>query len=284
MSATPKLSFWILLLALTGCWFPAFSQADDSLSASIRKAGATRVAIASMPPYMTMSPSGQAAGVLIDLQNLVIKSMDLPAIAPVFTQWDSMVPGLQAHQFDYVASLAITEERCKQMVFSAPHYAYQIGLHVRPGNPKHLMSVADIARRPNAKVAMVTGAPWLAYAVKQGVKPDQVVRVPDVQAGVATVIGGRADAYLESQFAVSNPEQKGVELVVDEQSPIFGSGAVFRKEDVRFRDAFDEKLNASIREGIIQKLYQKYEIAGGDAQARLLGTLRKASEIVPSCE
>ncbi len=284
MRVRRKLSLLVLLVMLTGYSLPTFSQTEDPLFASIRKAGKVRVAIASLPPYMMMSPSGEATGAIVDLHNMVLKRLGLPAITPVITQWDAMIPGLQAHQFDYVASLAITEARCKELLFSAPHYAYQLGLFVLLGNPKRLTGVADVARSPDIKVAMITSAAWMSYALNQGVKPAQLVRVPDVQASLATVVGGRADVYIDSQVSIPSPEQKGVELVVDEKSPVFGSGAVFRKEDVRFRDAFSEQLRLLIRSGAIEELSNKYGITNGDAEAQLLAKLTKASESVPSCE
>ncbi|GLR92188.1 transporter substrate-binding domain-containing protein [Bradyrhizobium iriomotense] len=282
MRVRSKLS--LLLVALTGCSFPTSSQTEDSLLVSIRKAGKVKVAVASLPPYMMMSPSGEATGAIVDLHNMVLKRLGLPALTPVFTQWDAMIPGLQAHQFDYVASLAITEARCKQMLFSGPQYAYQLGLFVLPGNPKSLTSVADVARSRDIKMAIITSAAWMTYVLKQGVKSEQFVRVPDVQASLATVVGGRADVYIDSQVSIPSPEQKGVELVVDEQSPVFVSGAVFRKEDVRFRDAFSEQLHLLIRSGAIQDLSNKYGVANGHAEAELLARLTKASDAVPSCE
>lgn len=284
MRVLPKLSLLVLLALLTGYSFPASSQTEDSLLASIRKAGKVRVAMASLPPYMMMSPTGEATGLIVDLHNMVLKRLGLPALTPVITQWEAMVPGLQAHQFDYVASLAITEARCHELVFSAPHYAYQLGLFVLLGNPKHLTSVADVARNPDIKVAMITSAAWMTYTMKQGVKSAQLVRVPDVQASLATVVGGRADVYIDSEVSIPNPEQKGVELIVDERSPSFGSGAVFRKEDISFRDAFSEQLRLLIQSGAIQELSNKYGIANGGAEAQLLAKLTRASDSVPSCE
>ncbi|UFW51275.1 MULTISPECIES: transporter substrate-binding domain-containing protein [Bradyrhizobium] len=283
MRATLKLSLLVGLLTLTGYSFPAFSETEDPL-ASIRKAGEVKVAVASMPPYMTMSSSGEPTGILIDLQNMVLKRLGLPGVTPVITQWDSMIPGLQAQQFNYVSVLAITEQRCKAVIFAAPYFAAQLGLYVPPGNPKHLTGATDVASRPDIKVAIITSAAWQPYALKQGIKSEQFVRVPDVQAGVATVVGGRADAYLEAQFVIPNPEQKGVEFVLDEQSPAHGSGAVFRKEDVRLRDAFNEQLRLLIQNGAIQELYNKYGLAGGEVEAKLLAKMTKASDAVPSCE
>lgn len=284
MHTAVKLSL-LILLTVIGHSFSAIAQGDDPLRASIRKAGQVRAALASAPPYMVVSPSGEATGSSVDLQNMVLKAMGLPALAPVLTGWDAMIPGLQAHQFDYVgAGLSITEAGCKAVLFSVPYYVTQAGLYVLPGNPKRLTAVADVARRPEMKIAILPVASYQGYALKQRVRPEQIISVPDIQAGVATVIGGRADAFLIGQFTIPDPKQKGLELVVDEQSPVYGSGIAFRKEDVRFRDAFNEHLRLLLRDGAIQKLYEKYGIPNGDMEAQLLAKFTKASDIVPGCE
>lgn len=282
---TQKFSLLLMLLATAGYSFPTVAQTDAPIIASIRKTGEVRVAITSLPPYMTVSPSGEATGPNIDLQNMVLKRMGLPPLTAMHMQWDAMIPGILAHQFDYIgAYLAITEARCEVLVFSAPTYASQAGLFVLPGNPRHLMGVTQLAHSPDIKVAVVTGSAQEAYVLKQGVKPEQLVRVPDVQAGSATVIGGRVNVFIVSQFGVPNPEQKGLELVVDEQSPVDGFAIAFRKEDVRFRDAFNEQLRPLLRNGTIQKLYEKYEGPSGDRVAQLIAKFTKAGDLVPSCE
>ncbi|WP_194473284.1 transporter substrate-binding domain-containing protein [Bradyrhizobium sp. CCBAU 51753] len=284
MRSKSKLSLLVLLLTLTSYSLLTFAQSEAPLFASIRSASKVTVALASNPPYQFVLPSGELTGSGGDLQNMVLKSMGLPALTPIFTDWNAMIPGLQAHQFDYVgAGLSITAERCKVVIFSAPFYAAQTGIYVLPGNPKHLTSLADIARRPDIKLAAIVSGE-LAYAREQGVKPEQIITVPEIQAGAATVIGGRANAFITGQFTIPNPQQKGLEVVVDKQSPVFGAGMAFRKEDKQFRDAYNEHLVPLLRNGIVQKLYAKYGIANGDTQARLLANVNKASDIVPSCE
>ncbi|MCP1909538.1 polar amino acid transport system substrate-binding protein [Bradyrhizobium elkanii] len=284
MRATPKLSLLVLLLTLIGYSFPTLAE-SDALLASIRKAGQVKVALASLPPYMIVSPSGEAKGSTVDLQNMVLEAMGLPKITPLLMNWDALLPGLQAHQFDYVgAGLNITEERCKVMLFSVPIYANRTGLYVLPGNPKNLTTIAQVVDRSDIKVAAISSGPVIAYMLKQGAKPEQIVRVPDVQAAIATVTGGRADAYVDGEFAVPKPEEKGLKVVTDEQTPAYGAAYAFRKEDVRFRDAFNEHLTLLIRDGMIQKLYNKYGIPNGEAQAQLLAKFRKPSDIAPNCD
>ncbi|WP_229200609.1 hypothetical protein, partial [Bradyrhizobium acaciae] len=58
------------------------------------------------------------------------------------------------------------------------------------------------------------------YAVKQAVKFDQLVRVPDIQPSIAIVLGGRTDAFAVGQFSVPNPQQKDVEVIADKTSPV----------------------------------------------------------------
>ncbi|QOZ36528.1 transporter substrate-binding domain-containing protein [Bradyrhizobium sp. CCBAU 53421] len=272
------------VLASTFAASPAFAEIDNALLASIHKAGDVKVAMASQPPYMLISPSGEAQGTVLEIENMILKELGLPMIKPQLTAWSAMIPALQGRQVDFVADLAPTEERCKAVLFTAPIYVYRVALYVRSGNPKRLTGIAHLAQNPDIKVAMIDGSAQGAYALKNGVKQEQVVRVPDVQAGVATVLNGRADTYVESTTAVNHPEKMGLELVVDEQAPVSGASAAFRKEDVSFRDAFDEKRMALVKSGVVQKLYDKYGLSGGDAQAQMLAKVSKARDLVPSCQ
>ncbi|MDA9521895.1 hypothetical protein XI06_16650 [Bradyrhizobium sp. CCBAU 11434] len=278
-----KYSLPVAMLALVGYSYPSFAQTTDSLEA-LRKAGHVKVAIASIPPYLTVSPSGEAAGPSIELQKLVLKGIGLPTLSPVLTGWDSMIPGLLAHQFDYLgAGWNITEEGCKVALFSTPYYATRTALFVPLGNPKHLKSLADVAQRADIKIAMLPGTDsYSKYTKSQGVKSEQITIIPDFQAGAATVTGGRADAFVVGQFSIPNPREKGLEVIPDEHSPVFGSGAVFRKEDKAFRDAFNEQLIGFIKDGTFTRLYGQYY--NGDTMAKLLSRYAKASDLEPSCE
>ncbi|WP_439406555.1 transporter substrate-binding domain-containing protein [Bradyrhizobium sp. DASA03076] len=211
--------FLVLLLTLIGHSLPARAGTADPLLASIRKAGQAKVALGSAPPYIAVSPDGKATGYVIEVIDLALKGMGLPALAPVLTAWDAQIPGLQAHQFDFSGANVITEARCKAVLFTAPFYAMRDALYVLPGNPKHLTGFSELARSPEIKLAVVRGSSQEAYALKKGLTPERLVLVTDIQAGAATVIGHRADAFAVGQFTIVAPEQKGLEVVVDEQAP-----------------------------------------------------------------
>ncbi|KWV48087.1 hypothetical protein AS156_19165 [Bradyrhizobium macuxiense] len=287
MSMNLKCWVVVLLFAPVGHSFAATPQSEGSLLASIRKAGEIKVAMGSAPPYSFVSPTGEAEGYAIDVVKLALEGMGLSSIKVrgVLIAWDAMIPALQAHQVDLVVpGLTITESRCKAVLYSVPTSAYQDALYLLPGNPKHLTGYSAVVRSPRIKLAVITGASQGAYAVKVGVKPEQLVLVTDIQAGAATVTGGRADAFAVSQSAIPAPEQKGLEVVIDQQSPINGYGVTFRKEDVRFRDAFNKQLNLLIGSGAIEKLYDKYKIPNGGVVAGLVAKFTKAGDMVPGCE
>lgn len=277
-----KLSLLVMSLTFCGYSLPTFADAEDPLLASMRKAGEAKAAMASFPPYIVVSAKGEATGYFVDVVNLALKGMGAPALSPTLTSWDAMIPGLQARKFDLInAGMTITEARCKAVVFSAPIFASQDALFLLPGNPKHLTGYSQIARSPDVKLAVLTGASQQAYALKQGVKPEQIVSVPDIQAGVSTVVGGRADAFAAGRFSISDPEQKGVEMVVDKEAPPYGAGVAFRKEDVEFRNAFNQQLNLLRSNGTMQQLYSiKYGVPNWDT----LAGLTKASDVAPGCE
>jgi polar amino acid transport system substrate-binding protein len=277
-----RVSLPVLLLALSGYSLPTHAQGDDALLASMREAGASKAAIASAAPWASISPSGEAQGYLVDVTNLALKGMGAPKISAVLTTWDAMIPGLQARRFDFVpAGLLVTEARCKVVAFSAPITAQQDALYVPPGNPKHLSGYALVAQSPDIKLAVLTGSAQEAYAVKQGLKSEQMVRVPDIQAGIATVVGGRANAFAVGQFSVPSPQQKGVEVVVDLQAPVSSIAVAFRKEDVRFRDEFNKQIEALRSNGAMKDLYAgKYGFPNWDVLAKITNT----SDLALGCE
>lgn len=274
----------LLLLVLpgaAGCSLPSNAQTGAPLYVSVQKAGEVKVGLGSAPPYIAVSPEGHATGYIVEVLNLALKGMGLPAMTPVVAKWDAMIPGLQARQFDFVGGQVITAARCKAVIFAAPIWVMRDALYTRPGNPKQLTGYLQVAQNSDVKLAVIVGTTQEAYALKQGVKSEQLVRVTDIQAGAATVTSGRADAFVVGQFTITNPEEKGLQVVVDKHAPTHGFAAVFRKEDAGFRDAFDEQLNLLRSNGTMEQLYVvKYGISNWEA----LAELTKASDAEPGCE
>ncbi|MBB4367105.1 polar amino acid transport system substrate-binding protein [Bradyrhizobium sp. CIR18] len=291
MRSKLSLSLAVLVLGLVGNAYPSLAQDGGPLFASIRKAGDVKMALGSAPPWSMISPDGKATGYASELVDLVVKGMGLPELKGVLVDWNAQIPALQAGQVDLVSpGLGYTEEHCKQVIYSGPDFVALNGLYVARGNPKHITSVAQIAQNSDLKVAISLGGDYTQFALSAGIKSEQLVNVPDIPAGVAAVTGGRAVALFGSQVGVVHPEQKGLEFVLDKQLPSLGYGAMFRKEDVAFRDAFDKELNKLRANGVMKELLAKYwrevfgDLDGFDAEWSELSKIQKASGLVPSCK
>lgn len=277
----------IFLTAAVGLAATPVAAQDDPLFAKIREAGEVRVGVAPSPPFMMLSPRGEATGIAVEMNKLVLKAMGLPKMTPVFLEWNAVFPALDAHQIDYAGGqINIVEERCPKLAFSVPLTASHLGMFVLPNNPKQLTTVADAARNPDLKVAVVTplNSSYGIYARAVGVKPDQFVAVPENQAGIASVLGGRADAYLAAAVSIPEPEKKGVELVIDKKSPVFANAAAFRIENKAFRDAYNERAIRLIKDGTYKRLWEQFGAPYADMTNELLVSFSSAGDIVQSCK
>lgn len=260
------------------------AYADDTapLVSAMQQAGEARVAIASAPPWAYSSPTGEPKGYLIDVAEEVLKAWGIPKLSATVTTWDAMIPGLDAKQFDFVPSgLNITAARCEVVAFSAPVSAQQDALYVRPDDSEGLTGYASFIDAPDRKLAILSGSSQEAFAQKAGVQRDQLVIVPDIQAGIAAVLGSRADAFAVGQFSVPDPEKRGVKRIVDENSPVVSIGIVFRKSDRDARDAFNQQLDVLRSNGTLEQLYaQKY----GFPNWSVLADLSRASDVIADCD
>lgn len=281
VSPTPASARWFLLGALVAAGSgPTLAQSPDHLQA-MKQAGAAKAAIATNPPYAYPAPDGEPKGYMIDVATAAFKELGVPKVTAVTMTYDAMIPGLQARQFDFVpAGLNITAARCQVVVFTAPVTAQQDAMYTPPGNPKKIVSYAFVAQHPEIRLAALTGSTQEQYALKVGVKAEQIVRVPDPQAGISAVLGGRADALALGQFSVPNTSQRGVDMTVDKQSPVLGTGFAFRKEDVKTRDLVSAQINQMRANGKLQELYVKHGFTTWDVLAKL----SKPADVVPGCD
>src|SRR5690606_4794627 len=109
--------------------------------------------------------------------------------------------------------------------FSEPNFAIGDALLVKGGNPKNLHSLEDIAKDPSIVLAYQTGAGAIAeHALKSGVKPQQMVTLPDQPAFIAAVKGGRVDAVLypalSVQMIVDTAKDPGIERAEPFTQPV----------------------------------------------------------------
>lgn len=223
------------------------AQAADTLE-KVKENSSVRIGYANETPFAYTALDGSVTGESPEIVKKIFEKMGVQAINPVLTEWGSLIPGLRASRFDLIAAgMYITPERCKQVLFTDPHYQLPDTLLTKTGNPKNLHSYEDIAKS-GAKVAIMAGTVNLGYARDAGITDGQILQVPDTTAQLQAVRAGRADAAVGTQLTMKNLAEKGgdtVQAIADfkDDPSHTGYGALaFRPEDKAFRDAVNAEL------------------------------------------
>lgn len=233
--------------------FAGSAVAQQSTLEQAREQGFIRAAFADEIPYGFVNDEGKLTGISPEVARAALKAIGIDKMDGVLTQFSSLIPGLNANRWDIVAAgMYITPARCKEADFSRPNYVMGSGFLVRKGNPLDLHSYEDVAKNPDATLAVMAGAVELGYARKAGIPDDQIKQFPDQAAMLAAVRSGRVDAAALTSPSIVRMARKGgesVEAVKDFVSPPYATGyggLAFRPGDDALREAINEALNKFI--------------------------------------
>ncbi len=269
----------LALLALAG---PA-AHAEGALE-RLKEQGYARIAIANEPPWTAIKPDGKVTGAGPELSREIFKRLGVPEVEASVSEYGAMIPGLQARRFDIVdAGLFIKPERCRAVIFSEPNLCDAEALAVKQGNPKGILTYADIAAS-DARVGVPGGGTEERLALQAGVPRDRAVVVPDGQSGIKMLQDGRIDAYalptLSIRDLLSKADDQNLEIITPvKDTPVFCAGAAFNKEDTDLRDAYDRVLAEMKQSGDLAKVVEPF---GFPAEAASLTTREALCEGVPN--
>ncbi|AYG63328.1 ectoine/hydroxyectoine ABC transporter substrate-binding protein EhuB [Rhizobium jaguaris] len=243
----------------------------------VKKDGYIRGASANEVPYSYMDESGAAKGIGPDVAAAVLKSMGVKEVDWTVTPFGSLIPGLKAKRFDFVAAEQnILPERCKQVQFTTPNSSYGEGLLVPKGNPKKLHSYEDIKKDPSLKVAIVSGADQLDFFHGLGIPDSQIVMIQANADALSTIQTGRADAYAATELTVAKLVQGGtnVEQAAPFTDPIIQGKSVrsyggfdFRPEDNDLYKEFNTALAAFKKTDDYKKILMSYGLSAESVEA-----------------
>ena len=174
-------------------------------------------------------------------------------------EFSGLIPALNAGKLDFVgAPTTVTPERAANLLFSEgylnTYYAFVVGA----GKPD-LKSLDDLKGKTVSTNKGSAYDKWLQdNAAKYGFKTESYGTNADA---MQAIIAGRADTGLTGNttgaYAVlkSNAQLKVATLKVDQG---LGWGAVFRKDDNKLRNAFDEAIECMKADGTVAKLHEKW--------------------------
>jgi polar amino acid transport system substrate-binding protein len=215
----------------------------------LKKQGYVRVAYANEAPY-GYEEGGQLKGEAPTLHREIFKALGVPKLKPTFSEWDGLIPGLQAGKYDVIsAGMAIIPERCQNALFSEPEFISPTAMMVKKGNPKHLTDLAS-AKKAGVTIGVMSGAVEKDYATAAGISADKIKTLQKPQDGADAVKNGRVDAFVLTGISLNwlaktNPQVEVTPSFVpvqDGKKRYSPGGAVFRKGSEELRDAFNREL------------------------------------------
>lgn len=196
---------------------------------------------------------GNLTGFDIDIGNAISKEMGLEP-NPVTTPFETIIQGLTTNRFDAVlGSMAITEERAKQVAFSDPYYYSGGVIFVREGNTE-ITSEDDLE---GMTIGVVGQSTYDTAAQKY--TDDIQYYSSDVVALQDLTVEGRLDAVITADVVGFEAQKAGLEIeVVGDPLWIEQAAVAVRPDDEALLKAVNEALAAIIEDGTYDEISQKW--------------------------
>ncbi len=232
-----------LLAAAATLVFSANAMAAEKLRMGIE---------AAYPPFNSKDASGQVVGFDKDIGDALCAKMKVECDV-VTSDWDGIIPALNAKKFDFiVSSLSITDERKQAVDFTDRYYSNKLQF-IAPKNVDFKTDKASLKGKVIGTQRATLSATWLEDTYGGDVE----VKLYDTQENAyLDLTSGRVDALLADKYvnydwlkseAGKNYEFKGEPVVESDQIGIA----------VRKGDPLKDKLNAALKEIIADGTYKK---------------------------
>ncbi|MFJ6313725.1 ectoine/hydroxyectoine ABC transporter substrate-binding protein EhuB [Pseudarthrobacter oxydans] len=238
---------WITSCSSVPAGNPA-TGATSNLLETAKAQGFIRVGIANEPPYTQVSPDGQVTGCEPDVLRAVCKRLGIDEVQGIITPYESMIPGLNANRWDVIAAgLFMKQSRCSQILYSEPVIVSTESFATPKGNPKSILTVADIIADPALRIAVLPGGFEEGVLKAANVPANQQLKVNDGRSGLEALKANRADAFMLPTLSLKSLAESDNSFDITapvEDAPRTGSGAAFRQGDTSFHEAYNKELAA----------------------------------------
>ncbi|OXI21454.1 transporter substrate-binding domain-containing protein [Burkholderia sp. AU15512] len=213
------------------------------------------------PPMDSKAPDGSLKGFDVDLGNEICRRAQLRC-QWVELEFSGMIPALQARKIDAIlSSMAITEKREKQILFSSKLFRFKSRLVARPGSGVD-STTASLAGKHVGVQSGTQFESWaLAHWAPAGVSVMPYKSQDDV---FADLVNGRLDAALlgtvEADYGfLRTPKGKGFAFV---GAPLDlgdrGVGIGMRQSDTALKASIDGAIASMLTDGTYDRIARKY--------------------------
>jgi polar amino acid transport system substrate-binding protein len=214
---------------------------------------------ANFPPFAFIDKSGNPDGFDVKALDWIAKEMGFK-VKHQPMDWDGIVPSLKTKKIDIVASgMSITEERMKQVSFTAPYWKIKQVLVAK----KDAKVTAEQALADGNKIGVQRGtteAKWIEESlIKKGGKKFELVQYDSAPLAIEDVVNGRIiAAAMDDAPALDAAKKKPVKILggfgmADEQF-----GYAIRKEDSEFLKKVNEGLKKLMKSPYWAELKKSY--------------------------
>jgi polar amino acid transport system substrate-binding protein len=241
--------------------------AGDGLLGQLQEQGSVTVGVANEVPFGSVGEDGEATGIGPDVARAVLEELGIDQIDAQVVEFDNLIPGLQAGQFDIItAGMYITPERASQIFFSDPDYCIAESLGVPAGNPEGIEDYETFLERDDLTIAVASGTVEVDYVEDAGIPEDQVEIFGDIDPMYRALEAGEVDAVtgtlatVETQAAARDgiDALDGFFPVDSEGNDVFPCGG-HGFDDEELRDAFNEVLNEFREDGTTKDIILQYD-------------------------
>ncbi|WP_268799092.1 ABC transporter substrate-binding protein [Pseudomonas huanghezhanensis] len=238
----------LLLAAATTLAFASSAFAAETLKMGVEGA---------YPPFNNKDSSGQVVGFDVEIGQALCAKMKTECEI-VTSDWDGMIPALNARKFDFiVSSMSISDERKAAVDFTEPYYSNKLQF-IAPksteikGNTVDELKASLSGKTIGAQRATLSGT-WL----DDNWGSDVTVKLYDTQENAyLDLTSGRLDAILSDKYVsyewLKSPAGAAYEF---KGNPVYDNDKIGIA--VRQGDELRAKLNLALKEIIEDGTYKK---------------------------
>ncbi|MFK3790149.1 MULTISPECIES: ABC transporter substrate-binding protein [Pseudomonas] len=208
---------------------------------------------AAYPPFNNKDASGQVVGFDKDIGDALCAKMKVECTV-VTSDWDGIIPALNAKKFDFlISSLSITDERKQAVDFTDPYYSNKLQFIAPKAKTDFKTDKASLKGKIIGAQRATLAGTWL----EDNLGDDITIKLYDTQENAyLDLTSGRLDAILADKYvnyewlksdAGKLYEFKGEPMVESDKIGIA----------VRKKDPLREKLNTALKEIVADGTYKK---------------------------
>ena len=210
------------------------------------------------PPFNQIDASGNVTGFDVEIAKALCVKMQAECEI-VTSDWDGIIPALNAKKFDFIAaSMSITDERKQAVDFTDPYYTNKLQF-IAPKSVEFKTDEASLDGKViGAQRATIAGT-WLEDNLGDVVD----VKLYDTQENAyLDLASGRVDGVLADKLVnwewLKSDAGKDFEF---KGEPVFDDdkiGIAVRKGDDALRERLNSALQAIVEDGTYQQINDKY--------------------------